>query len=59
MVTVVKKDKFSLISWFEQFKKNGSGESLRRPTVKNGVRMIEDKVVGYIRQSSCSSNLAF
>jgi hypothetical protein len=25
LVTVVKKDKFSLISWFEQFKKNKYG----------------------------------
>jgi hypothetical protein len=49
LVTVVKKDKFSLISWFEQFKKiNMEADKLGGYTVKEWRQMIEDKVVADI-----------
>jgi valyl-tRNA synthetase len=47
LVTVVKKDKFSLISWFEQFKKKKT-DKLGGYTVKEWRQMIEDKVVADI-----------
>jgi hypothetical protein len=44
LVTVVKKDKFSLISWFEQLKKINIADKLGGYTVKEWRQMIEDKV---------------